>query len=283
MSAGFYNQGDEQPGFGITIAVSLFLHIIILAVIFLFANSTSSKIFTAPVYTVDLLSPEKPAAISPKTHPSEEPIKPIPADEPKKIAPRPAIQEKAIVLKPAPESFNRGKESKPSLDDTIKKIQERVKKREAEEAISKVVEGLKNKQVEKRLKEVREKVVHRQVIVKPIKEKAEGAGAIQQGGAVKRIEELEEKYGAGLWEVIQPKWNYTGDTKEGEVVVISLRIDKNGHLVKSHIEQSSGNALLVQSAIRAIEKAAPLFPPLPQELGKDFVEIGVCFPECEKE
>ncbi|MBI5328470.1 MAG: cell envelope integrity protein TolA [Deltaproteobacteria bacterium] len=280
MSVGFYNQGDEQPGFGITIAVSLFLHIIILAVVFLSANSTPSKIFTAQVYTVDLLAPERPAEIQPK----------ISAVVEKQAAPSVEVKSKpvevesknVVALKPAPESFNRGKVKEPSLADALKKIKERVKKREAEEKINKAVEGLKNKQIEKKLKQVREKVVHRQVIVKPAMQKTENAASIQQGGAVKRIEELEEKYGAGLWEVIQPKWNYTGHTKKGEVVVMFLRIDKNGHLVKSYVEQSSGNLLLGQSAIRAIEKAAPLFPPLPQELGKDFIEIGVCFPECEK-
>jgi len=75
----------------------------------------------------------------------------------------------------------------------------------------------------------------------------------------------------------------SGPYKEGELAVIAVRIDKNGRLIESHIEQSSGNAMFVQSAVRAIEKAASSFPQLPQELDKEFVEIGVCFPECKRE
>ncbi len=264
MTAGFYND-ERQPGFGFTVAISICLHIVFITLVFLLANGSSSRKITAPIYTVDLFAPGKPITPPKVIEPANQKINDLNSQRVK--------EERAITLK---------KTKEPSLDEALKRIKERVKKREAEEDINKAIEGLKNKQIEKRLKEYREKVVHRQVIVKPAGQKTESAVPTQQGGAVKRIEELEEKYGAGLWEVIQPKWNYMGDIKEGEVVVISLRIDKNGRLVKSHVEQSSGNLLLVQSAIRAIEKAAPLFPPLPQELGKDFVDIGVCFPECEK-
>ena len=274
MSAGFYNQWEEQPGFGITIAVSVFLHIIILVVIFLFTHSSSSKIFTSPVYTVDLIAPEKPAKIQPEVVTIEKEVKPPVEVESKRVVPSPITKEKVVSL---------NKEKKPSLDDALEKIQQRVKKREAEEAISKTMQELENKQLAKRIKEIREKVKHREGIVKPIKSETKNHEPSQRGAVMKWTEDLEEKYAKLIGDLIQGEWNYAGDIKKDEITVIGVRIDKTGRLVESHIEQASGNTRLVQSGVRAIEKAASLFPPLPQELGKDFVEIGVCFPECERE
>ncbi len=235
------------------IAISVFLHIVFIAFISLLANDSSSIKITTPIYTVDLLAPEEPITTS-------------------KV-----IESESQRVKES--KIQRVKEEKaPSLDEAIKKIRQRVKKREAEDAIGKAIQGLENRQVEKRIGEIKKKVAHRQVI-RPIKK---DTGLVQNWGHIKKIEEIEEKYGNLLWEVISPKWNYTGDIREGEFVVITVRIDKTGHLVKSHIEQPSANPILLQSAIRAIEKAAPSFPSFPPELEKDSLEIGVCFPECKK-
>ena len=308
MSAGFYNEEEQfdklTAGFGFTIAISVFLHIVFIAFIFLLANDRSTIKITTSIYTVDLLAPGK-IAVSPEVRANGEALKkerpqtkviskPVKQAQEKDVS-RPAVKEKgAIVLK---------KEKEPSLDEAIKKIQKRVEKREIEAALNKTIEELQNKQLEKKIREIREKVVHRQVVVKPIKEKTEGVGKMQQGSAVKRTEKSEEKHGAGLntgimqqgvaakhieelenkyfdlvKEIITSKWNYTGDIKEGEVVVITVIIDKTGHLVKSYVEQSSANPILLQSAIRAIEKAALLFPSFPPELEKkDSLEIGVAF------
>ncbi|MDP2682580.1 MAG: TonB C-terminal domain-containing protein [Deltaproteobacteria bacterium] len=303
MAAGCYNEEEQLSDFGFTIAISVFLHIVFIAFIFLLANDRSTIKITTSIYTVDLMSPGK-TAVFPEARANGEALK---KERPQtdvisksvrqandKDVSRPAVKEKAIALK---------KEKELSLDEAIKKIQKRVEKREAEEAVNKTIEELQNKQLEKKIKEIREKVVHRQVTVKPIKEKTEGVGKMQQGSAVKRIEKSEEKQGTGIntgtmqqgvaaknieelekkyfklvEEIITSKWNYTGDLKEGEVVVITVIIDKTGHLVKSYVEQSSANSILLQSAIRAIEKAALLFPSFPPELGKkDSLEIGVAF------
>ncbi|MEK6598859.1 MAG: cell envelope integrity protein TolA [Deltaproteobacteria bacterium] len=301
MSAGFYNEEEQLSNFGSTIAVSVFLHVVFIAFIFLLANDRSAIKITTSIYTVDLLAPGK-TAVSPEVRANSEALKkersqaevvskPVKQAQDKDIS-RPVVKEKAIALK---------KEKEHSLDEAIKKIQKWVEKREAEETISKVIQGMENRQVEKRIGEIKEKVAHRQII-RPSKKDTglmqnrdinngvgdiganlpikKGTGLMQNGGHIKKIEEIEEKYGNLLWEIISPKWNYTGDIKEGEFVVITVRIDKTGHLIKSYVEQPSANPILLQSAIRAIEKAAPSFPSFPPELEKDSLEIGVCFPEC---
>jgi len=303
VAAGCYNEEEQLSDFGFTIAISVFLHIVFIAFIFLLANDRSTIKITTSIYTVDLMSPGK-TAVFPEARANGEALK---KERPQtdvisksvrqandKDVSRPAVKEKAIALK---------KEKELSLDEAIKKIQKRVGKREAEETISKAIQGMENRQMEKRIKEIKEKVAHRQII-RPSKKdigliqngdinngvgdiganlpSKKDTGLMQNGGHIKKIEEIEEKYGNLLWEIISPKWNYTGDIKEGEFVVITVRIDKTGHLVKSYVEQPSANPILLQSAIRAIEKAAPSFPSFPPELEKDSLEIGVCFPECGK-
>ncbi|HLA51499.1 MAG TPA: hypothetical protein VJZ92_04550, partial [Thermodesulfobacteriota bacterium] len=230
MAAGCYNEEEQLSDFGFTIAISVFLHIVFIAFIFLLANDRSTIKITTSIYTVDLMSPGK-TAVFPEARANGEALK---KERPQtdvisksvrqandKDVSRPAVKEKAIALKRVPESFNRGKEKELSLDEAIKKIQKRVEKREAEETISKVIQGMENRQVEKRIGEIKEKVAHRQII-RPSKK---DTGLMQNGGHIKKIEEMEEKYGSLLWEAISPKWNYTGDIKEGEFVVITVRID----------------------------------------------------------
>ncbi|MBI3754274.1 MAG: cell envelope integrity protein TolA [Deltaproteobacteria bacterium] len=251
-----------------------------MAFIFFLSGENPSRKFAAPIYTVDLLPFEKPAAAPSKAETIEKPVKPPAQAESKKAASMPAVnphtkdfgvgvKEKAISLK---------KVKEPSLDAAIKKIEGRVKKRDAEEAINRAIEGLENKQLEKKIKEIRERVAHREGIVKSV----QPPGMPHGGGAAKKSEDMEVRYGQLIGDIIHDKWNYPGAIQEGDSAVIDVRIDKSGRLIESRIEQSSSNVLLVQSAVRAIEKAAPFFPPLPQELGKDVVEIGVCFPRCEK-
>jgi len=62
--------------------------------------------------------------------------------------------------------------------------------------------------------------------------------------------------------------------EEGLEAVIVIEIDKDGLLIGSRFERSSGNPYFDQSAMRAITKAAP-FPPPP--MGTAPLEIGLVF------
>jgi len=270
----FYNEKDEEAGFGITVVISICLHVVLFSVVFLLSNHDSKKVFISPVFTVDLVGrmpAEKTKEAPPKIDvPPEKEAKPVSEKKPIKIESKPAPSEQVISLK---------KEKESSVDEAIKKIQQKVKKKEEEEAVSKLIQDLENKLLNKQIKEIRERVAHKKDVVRPVK----SAEVSQKGGTVQRIGGLEEKYAQLIGDIIHDKWSYLGHIKEGELAVIAVRIDKNGRLIESHIEQSSGNAMFVQSAVRAIEKAASSFPQLPQELDKEFVEIGVCFPECKRE
>jgi TonB family protein len=74
---------------------------------------------------------------------------------------------------------------------------------------------------------------------------------------------------------IQSRWVYAGTDKELEAV-LSIKIARSGELKKIIFEKRSRNADFDDSALRAVKKAAP-FPPLPEEIGGDFLELGVRF------
>lgn len=261
MSVGLYN--EEQPGFGLTVVISICLHIVFLTLVFLLAQHASPTKIITPVYTVDLIAPEKQMV-------SQKVIEP--ASQEAGASKSQIKEEKAVVLKKTKEL---------SLDETLSRIKERVKKREEEESINRAIEGLQNRQLEKKIKEIRERVAHKQGVVKTVKTQEQHPNT-QKAAAMKRLDDLEEKYAQLVGDLIHNKWNYAEDINKGDIAVLDVRIEKTGRLVESRLEQSSGNSMLEKSAVRALEKAAPLFPPIPQELGKDFVEIGVCFPRCEK-
>jgi len=276
----FYNRWvGYETGFGIPIIISISLHIFFIVFLFLFTMHSSQKVFVAPVYTVDLvgaLPAERAVSNVHNGGPAEKYLKPSSDAEPQKAASKPVAREKAITV---------GKKPEPSLEGALERIRQRVKEREKEEAVNRVIAGLENKQLEKKVKEIRESVAHREGVVKSVREgevRSRGIELTERGVLLKRTEEPEEKYAQLIGDIIHDKWNYMGEIRKGEVVVIGVRIDKKGHLFGSHFEESSGNAMFDQSAMKAIEKASPLFPPFPEGLGKDSLEIGVCFPECKK-
>lgn len=63
-------------------------------------------------------------------------------------------------------------------------------------------------------------------------------------------------------------------SEEGLNAVIIIEIGKNGELLKTEFEQSSGNNIFDQAVIRAIKKAAPFEPPR----GSVPLKIGLRFP-----
>lgn len=62
--------------------------------------------------------------------------------------------------------------------------------------------------------------------------------------------------------------------EENKRVVIAFRIERNGKLLSSTVEETSGDPLLDQSALRAVVVSAP-FPPLPE--GYNDSSLGVHF------
>jgi len=104
-----------------------------------------------------------------------------------------------------------------------------------------------------------------------------GSGGSPWGSA--GLESKLNDYYSLIWAKIKEGWtlpeNLPKEKSDLEAIIIVV-IEKGGKIQKSWFEKKSGNALYDQMAMRAIKKAEP-FPPIPQELGEDSLEIGIRF------
>ncbi len=64
--------------------------------------------------------------------------------------------------------------------------------------------------------------------------------------------------------------------------IVTFTIYADGHISDVQLEESSGNKYFDESVLRAVRKAAP-FPPLPANIKKRSIEIGIRFRPEEKE
>jgi TolA protein len=105
---------------------------------------------------------------------------------------------------------------------------------------------------------------------------AEGANA-RAGGSPEQIDPRLMAYNQRLRDSVQRNWILPeGHNNKGLVVVINFNIRRDGSVERIWIEQSSGNAVFDNSALRAAEKTAP-FPPPPSVVRTPILELGIIF------
>jgi colicin import membrane protein len=177
---------------------------------------------------------------------------------------RPAPREEPVVQKKAAETVQKKEEHKEVKKEEPKK--EEIKKEPKKE--DKVVLADRTKEREK----------------KESKEKPQVDNEQQRLAAIKRIEQkVAERdavtdseiqvYVAMARERVKGFWVIPDTLSEKDLkAVIIIEIDQQGQITGSRFEQSSGNLSFDQSAMRAINKAAP-FPPPPGQMP----EIGLIF------
>ncbi|MBI5286685.1 MAG: TonB family protein [Deltaproteobacteria bacterium] len=275
---GNYYTWGYQPRFGPMVALSVVFHMMVLSFTLLYSKGISQRVFIAPFYTVELVGPlpERPgqAEIKPVEKKAEV-VKPKveikPADK-KPLALKP--KEKVIPMKKVKDTSP--KEEVASIEGTLSRIRERVKEREEEEMIQRKVRELEDRRIAMRIEELKKKVMAEEAVSRPIRiEAPQLPPSPTQGKITKELLELEFKaYYLALREKVYAAWAYLGPIGDLEAI-ISIRIGRDGGLVDRWIEKASGNPAYDQSAMRAVEKAAP-FPPLPDGLG-DTLEIGIRF------
>ncbi len=303
---GILNQ--PQPGFYRVVLVSLVLHAVAITAGLLLVKGEPTRVFYAPVYTtVDLVAapqvkpkPRKKITRVKKKTPAKA-VKKTPA--PKKPAPKkPAtIKTRATptpAVKPTPD---KSAEEKIFLSEKIKDIEEKSRQREEELLVTSRIEDIKKKGAaeKERLEALRLEIAEEEEIKKHIEElkkeletaesetrtvEAEPPvatpttpSARAAPGSIRReLFDLEHKaYYNKVGSMVQSLWVYPG-AAEGLDMVLSIKIARSGELNKVVVEKRSGNALFDESAKRAVKKAAP-FPPLPEGLGGDFLDLGLRF------
>ncbi|MBI1898359.1 MAG: TonB family protein [Acidobacteria bacterium] len=79
-----------------------------------------------------------------------------------------------------------------------------------------------------------------------------------------------------LREKVARAWNTAGLDPRTPAAMVGFQLLRDGSVRELHVEQSSGNFMMDQSAQRAILQAAPL-PPLPREYEHEFANITFRF------
>ncbi|MDP2690468.1 MAG: cell envelope integrity protein TolA [Deltaproteobacteria bacterium] len=249
---------------------------------------------------------ESPAPVEPKAaaEPIAEPAPPkaVKKSEPVK-APLPVKKEAAqetVKMKPRTEE-------KVSITDKIEEIA-RKKEREKEEALlSSSIDDIKKKQqeqsreVSERLEDIRKRLAAQEASARaarppagskdaprPPAQAAQAPDSGARTGFIGRSgitsENLQTQYREYyniIHDRVHGQWIYPrGFEYEKVTVIVSIRIDRSGNLIKSWLEESSGNRSFDDSLINATRKAAP-FPPLPVDLEGNFLDVGLRFcPKC---
>lgn len=266
-------------GFFKVIAYSFALHVIVISVGLIYFKAGPRKIFFTPVYTVNLVDP---AAIrSPKAGP-----KPAKAGVKGKAAAKEKADTKALkTSKLTAEKAQKGV----SLDESLKKIAENVRKEEERKLLESRIEELKKKEaastdeVRKSLEEIKKSIAEAGTSNSATDSGRTPAGPARARQAVTSAN-LEVRYPAYLSAIrdkVQENWIYPETFKSGKPsVIVSIKIARDGELIDIWVEQSSGLAAFDESLVNAVKKAAP-FPPLPEDFDGAVFETGLRFcPEC---
>ena len=85
-----------------------------------------------------------------------------------------------------------------------------------------------------------------------------------------------------IWSRIRGKWTLPqGILPRGNIeAIIQAKILKNGTVVDLSFEKRSGNRYFDESAMKAIKKASP-FPPLPDSIRDNNIDVGIRFHSME--
>lgn len=231
-----------------TLGVSLLFHFAL--VLFLSLNPWPTIIRVQPTaYTVTLLpiiqEPEIPKS-RPLETPKEEKTKPI---------------------------------EKPKKEDIVEKVKKPVKK--VEETLEKKKESL--DRLHEALEEVRRKValdeIQKRVTKREVPPPTLPSPSPLPSISPSLLESKLNEYYSQLWAKIKASWTIPENLLKERVdleTIIVIIIEKGGKVQKAWFENKSGDELYDQMAMRAILKAEPL-PPIPKELNRDTLEIGIRF------
>ena len=275
--------------------VSLFGHLILIAIIFL-SPMLPSEIREAPVYTVDLVGGEKIGGanlgtelIAPPKQAAKSPEEP-PAAELKKEAKK-ELLEKEEKIKSKPIEKKLPVEEKVILrektkTDSVKTEPAKETKREAKgesKGETASADSVRERLIQSAVDRAKTRTETTQ---KPSKGEAlsagsgEGDGAAALGvggrggpGIVKGMDFV--IYQNRMLTTIKENWAWVGQRSNLRVVV-QFGIKDNGEIVGLKIVQPSGDPSYDESVLRAVKKSSPL-PAPPESYRKDFSDVELTF------
>lgn len=267
-----------------------------------------SKAAALPVVAPEPVTAPEPA-ITPEPATAPEPIK---KTGPVKMKTAAEPEKKAAVKKEAARETVKITQKVParepvSISDRINEIAKKKEREQEQELLTSRIEELK-KQQEARSEAVARRVeaIKKQIASKPqttagatpagqpARDATQGGGGGSSatgtrigfaGSSGITSENLQTKY-REYYNIIKGRidehWVYPkGFEYEKISVIVSIRIDRNGNLISSWLEESSGHRRFDDSLLSATKKASP-FPPLPVDFEGNFLEVGLRFcPTCK--
>jgi colicin import membrane protein len=259
------------------LAISIFLHLLILSIAIFFSGLFTSKENDNVVYEVDLVDlpvtgaqAQAPAPAAPKSE-----VPPVQLNVPvKKIAP---VEEKKIAIPVEKTPLNKKtlpvkKEVNPTevINTAIAKLEKKVKA-EGGEHLNQAITDLekKNKSEENHLGNA----------LSRLQNKAGGAGTKSGASGTGPLEGLAlQIYRGQITAQIYGNWSYPTamPNKKGLEAIVTLKVREDGTILQSSFKKRSNDAIFDQSVTKAIEKSNPLLP-LPEGYGRSYEEIEVTF------
>lgn len=270
-----------QQGFGRFITGSLAVHLAFITAGVLLYDAGVKRGITIPPYSVvSLVEGPAKAPVPSRSMPSSSAgeVKNSAHVEPaREVEKKKTVNGKNVRVK----GKAKGKTSDAAVSEALKKIALKVRKKERKAVVAEGIEALRKK---------REAQAHRPAPSNGVQEAkgrpaGKSAGATRGGtgiGAAGPVsqEGLKERYPAYyslIRDRVQSRWIYPEEFKETRILVtVSIKIGKDGGLMETKLEGSSGNELFDESLLSAVKKSAP-FPPLPHGFEADYLEAVLRF------
>lgn len=250
-------------------AVSLVLHVFVLAASFVVFHMSSRKIYVPPVYTVDLVSlPKVPSITTHDTPGLKSDTAQVILNKTKNknkegfiVKPKEILKERILPKEPeviekveVKEPVDTPKTDRPQTGDIGDEMS-------AEEKIAGAIAAIQ---------------------ARVDKNQGSGSGIISGPSAGTTSDNLALRlriYYTKIWDRIRNNWIFPGRTIKGKdnlQAIVVIQIARDGKIIGCRFERRSGNDLFDQSVVKAIRRSDPL-PGLPEEYMKATHELGIRF------
>ncbi len=270
---------------------SIAAHIAVITALGIYMRG-SRKVFFTPVYTVSLVEPaprQRRRARKKPAHHAAIKKKARKNTVVRKKAAKKAVtaKKKTIVIKKKKAAPRPKKHVEEDLTEALSAIRKKVRAEEEKRILAAKIEAIRRRQeaeaLMKRLESIKKTLETPAPAAKAPVRKAGPAALTPTGGL--RTENLELKHKAYfslIRDRVQANWIYPERFDNKKVsVIVSIRIGRDGTLLKSWVEKGSGNRQFDESLLKAVRKASP-FPALPEDFTEDTLETGLRFcPTCD--
>ncbi len=261
--------------------ISLAAHIIVLVALGLFMGS-SRKVFFTPVSTVSLVEPARRHIKKRTKKVRRRRVKKKKKAVVKRKASNKALAARKKALAAKKRAKRTAKLHEKELSTALSKIKEKVRLNEERRLLASKIEAIKEREAaEERARRLAK--IRGAIKAAPAEKTTPSPPAATSTGAKSTDMNIRYKaYFSLIRDHVQNNWIVPESFDDEKVsVIVSIRIDRGGELIKSWVEKGSGSRQFDNSLLKAVQKASP-FPPLPADFTEDILETGLRFcPRCD--